>query len=202
MNSPVDKTELMEATPMPLDAAIASAPRWATEAGAPAAKSRTKFRWHSAPASPANLRALVAAKRPKNPLLTRCTYGIVWAASAAANSQGTALALAVQPLDTWRELWVFRQGPQGWSVDVLPPAADHPGLGYIEFAGWVPGGKQLLAAREAKTEGRHKQSFEIRRMACMVLRVMQQEAPAFFSDFEIYMAPDRAEAARIAFHKV
>jgi thymidylate synthase (FAD) len=44
--------------------------------------------------------------------------------------------------------------------------------------------------------------FEIRRMAVMVLRVMQAEAPAFFSDFETYMAPDRAEAARIAYHKV
>lgn len=44
--------------------------------------------------------------------------------------------------------------------------------------------------------------FEIRRMACAVLRVMQQEAPAFFSDFEIYTAADRAEAARISYHKV
>ena len=44
--------------------------------------------------------------------------------------------------------------------------------------------------------------FEIRRMACAVLRVMQREAPAFFSDFEIYVAADRAEAARIAYHKV
>jgi thymidylate synthase (FAD) len=44
--------------------------------------------------------------------------------------------------------------------------------------------------------------FEIRRMAVSVLRVMQAEAPGFFSDFEFYMAPDRAEAARIAYHKV
>jgi thymidylate synthase (FAD) len=44
--------------------------------------------------------------------------------------------------------------------------------------------------------------FEIRRMAIAVLRVMQAEAPAFFSDFEIYVAADRAEAARIVYHKV
>ena len=43
---------------------------------------------------------------------------------------------------------------------------------------------------------------EIRRMAVMVLRVLQQEAPAFFSDFEIYVADDRREAARVGFHKV
>jgi thymidylate synthase (FAD) len=44
--------------------------------------------------------------------------------------------------------------------------------------------------------------FEIRRMAVSVLRLMQQEAPGFFSDFEVYLAEDRAEAARIGYHKV
>ena len=29
-----------------------------------------------------------------------------------------------------------------------------------------------------------------------------QEAPGFFSDFEIYVADDRREAARISYHKV
>jgi thymidylate synthase (FAD) len=44
--------------------------------------------------------------------------------------------------------------------------------------------------------------LEIRRMAIAVLRVLQQEAPGFFSDFEIYVADDRREAARISYHKV
>jgi thymidylate synthase (FAD) len=44
--------------------------------------------------------------------------------------------------------------------------------------------------------------LEIRRMAILVLRVLQAEAPAFFSDFEIYSATDRREAARIVYHKV
>jgi thymidylate synthase (FAD) len=44
--------------------------------------------------------------------------------------------------------------------------------------------------------------LEIRRLALMVLRVLQQEAPAFFSDFEIYDAADRREAARVGYHKV
>src|ERR1700712_1761065 len=44
--------------------------------------------------------------------------------------------------------------------------------------------------------------LEIRRMAIAVLRVLEQEAPAFFSDFEIYVADDRREAARISYHKV
>lgn len=44
--------------------------------------------------------------------------------------------------------------------------------------------------------------FEIRRCAIMIIAVLQAEAPAFFSDFEIYAAGDRAEAARIVYHKV
>jgi thymidylate synthase (FAD) len=43
---------------------------------------------------------------------------------------------------------------------------------------------------------------EIRRMAIMVLRTMQHEAPAFFDDFEVYLAEDRRESARPGFHKV
>ena len=44
--------------------------------------------------------------------------------------------------------------------------------------------------------------FEIRRCAIAIIRVLAQEAPGFFSDFEIYPAPDRADAARIVYHKV
>jgi thymidylate synthase (FAD) len=44
--------------------------------------------------------------------------------------------------------------------------------------------------------------LEIRRLSLQLLRVLQVEAPAFFSDFEIYVASDRREAARIGYHKV
>jgi thymidylate synthase (FAD) len=44
--------------------------------------------------------------------------------------------------------------------------------------------------------------LEIRRVAVAVLRVLSAEAPALFSDFEIYEAADRREAARVAYHKV
>jgi thymidylate synthase (FAD) len=44
--------------------------------------------------------------------------------------------------------------------------------------------------------------LEIRRMAVAVLRVLQGEAPGFFSDFEIYTGEDRREAARVSYHKV
>jgi thymidylate synthase (FAD) len=44
--------------------------------------------------------------------------------------------------------------------------------------------------------------LEIRRCAIAMLKLLLSESPAFFSDFEIYHADDRREAARIVFHKV
>jgi thymidylate synthase (FAD) len=44
--------------------------------------------------------------------------------------------------------------------------------------------------------------LEIRRCAVAIIKVLSKESPAFFSDFEIYQADDRREAARIVYHKV
>jgi thymidylate synthase (FAD) len=44
--------------------------------------------------------------------------------------------------------------------------------------------------------------LEIRRMAVACLRVLQQEAPALFEDFEIYQTAEGSEAGRVGFHKV
>ena len=46
------------------------------------------------------------------------------------------------------------------------------------------------------------QHDEIRRAAILALRLLQREAPGFFSDFEIYQSEDRRDAARILYHKV
>lgn len=95
-------------------------------------------------------------------LAERCTYATVWAASARASADGRALVLAVQPMEGWAELWVWRRQADGWVLDVLPPAGSMPGLGYAEFAGWVPGtARKLLVAREARVEGRSIRRFEV-----------------------------------------
>jgi len=129
----------------------------------------------TAAAPDAGLRVLASAGQPgetcvalvddkhdlQHALVRRCSYGLVWPASARANAQGSALALAVQPMDGWREMWLFHQTSAGWLVDVLPPAAAEPDIGYAEFAGWVPGTRNMLVAREARVDGRYRRSFEL-----------------------------------------
>ncbi|HEY0800200.1 MAG TPA: hypothetical protein VGD54_05110 [Steroidobacteraceae bacterium] len=116
------------------------------------------------------------------PLVRRCTYGIVWMSSAQAISQGPALALAVQPLEGWRELWLFHEKAGSWMIDVLPPGADDPEQGYVEFAGFAPGTKRLLIAREVKDRGRFRRRFEELRLDDLAL-VRQASTPDLLRDF-------------------
>jgi len=130
---------------------------------------------------------------PASPLARRCTYGIAWMASATANREGTALALAVQPAEAWRELWIFRRTKSGWSVRALPPAAAAPNAGYAEFAGWVPGGAQILVAREALAEGRLRRSFELLRLDTLAT-VRQAAEPDALGAFRRWRDPSWAQS--------
>ncbi len=126
----------------------------------------------------------------RQPLLRRCTWGIVWQASLAVSPQGDALALAVQPLDQWREMWVFRQtgSGNGWQVDAVPPGTEAGAPGYIEFAGWVPNTRLMLAAREVQTGGRHRTTFETLHLATLATE-KQADQPSSLSAFYRWQNP-------------
>ncbi|CAM3761575.1 hypothetical protein [Roseateles saccharophilus] len=118
----------------------------------------------------------------------RCSFGQVALASASLNREGRALALAVQPLDGWRELWLFVKDRDGWRIEVMPPAPAQPGLGVAEFAGWVPGGAQMLLAREFRAEGRYRRSFEVVSLATLATE-RQSPEPALLGAFQRWSDP-------------
>ena len=157
------------------DAAMrVNASRWAAApASAPSARSTTLVTAPGAPGETCLL--LVDAKHDaKNPLAKRCTYGIVWANSATLNREGTALAVAVQPTDTWREMWVFRKTPSGWRVACCRRPSTTPDVGYAEFAGWVPGGKQTAG----RARGERRRQVRCAASSCLRIDTLAAERRA------------------------
>lgn len=127
--------------------------------------------------------ALSDAHRPHDAvLIRRCTYGVVRLASIQAIARGAALVLAVQPLESWRELWVFHERAGTWMIDVLSPGLDNPEEGYVDFAGYAPVTRRLLIAREVKDHGRFRRSFEELRLDDLAL-VRQASSPELLRDF-------------------
>ena len=165
-----------------LDAVLrVGAIRWAGTLPAPQSGSLTLS---AAPGEPGQTCvALEDAHRPRAAaIIRRCTYGLVRMASIQAIPQGPALVLAVQPLEGWRELWVFHERAGSWTIDVLPPGLDNAEEGYVDFAGYAPGARRLLIAREVKERGRFRRSFEELRLDDLAL-VRQASSPELLRDF-------------------
>ncbi|MGH8007938.1 MAG: hypothetical protein ACREQ3_13135, partial [Candidatus Binatia bacterium] len=186
----VNKNELAhgDATAYTEAAVRTGASRWADEGPTPPAAARLAI--VTAPGQPGEtcIKLIETKRQEQKPLFERCTYGIVWTASAHPAPKGNALALAVQPLDTWRELWIFRRTTAGWTVDTLPPTTSGPDLGYIEFAGWLPDGSRVLVAREARVDGKFKRSFEIIRLDTLEVE-KQAESPNSLTPFYRWQDP-------------
>ena len=135
------------------------------------------------------LKVFVAKRDAKTPpLATRCTFGQPWVASARANANGSAMTLAVQPLDGWLELWVVHAVGPKWQVDVLPPGEDAAGPGYVEFAGFVPGKRELLVAREARVGGKLVRSFELLDLDTLAIK-QHADKPASLTPFARWQDP-------------
>ncbi len=135
------------------------------------------------PGEPGQTCLTLAAREPTGvPLARRCTYGIVWLASAQTIAQGRALVLAVQPLPGWRELWVFHRTSDTWVIDVLSPGIDSAEAGYVDFAGYVPATERLLIAREAKERGGFRRRFEVLRLEDLA-PFRQASTPELLLDF-------------------
>jgi hypothetical protein len=158
-----------------------SAVRWAFAVPSPPTE---PLLLSAAPGDPGQTCIALSEGHPGRTILLarRCTYGIVWMASAQTLLKGAALVLAVQPLESWRELWLFHAKAGVWTIDVLSPGADDPEEGYVEFAGFAPGSRRLLIAREVKDHGRFRRRFEELRLDDLAL-VRQASSPELLRDF-------------------
>jgi hypothetical protein len=124
--------------------------------------------------------------------LKKCTFGIVWPQSFSVSLNGQAATLAVQTVSTWRELWVMRKtndkNTEAWVLDVLPPSANGPDLGVLEFAGWVPGCEKMLVARDTLEKGRIRTSFEVLKIDTLTID-QRASTPSLLIAFQKWQDP-------------
>ena len=186
----IDKSQLTDEDLAPYnDAAMrVAASRWGAMPAATATTRNPQIVATRAQSGETCIELLEIRGEARKELARRCTYGIVWTNSVSLNREGNALTLAVQPMDSWREIWIFRKDAGEWTIRVLPPATTDPNLGYVEFAGWVPGGKEMLVAREARGEGKYRRSFEAVSLDTLAT-VRQASDPASLSSFKRWGDP-------------
>jgi thymidylate synthase (FAD) len=112
------------------------------------------------------------------------------------DAQKTYVALVEQLME--RYSWVDdrvhrRKMAREAARGVLPNSTETKILATANVRAW----RSMLELR-----GGEGAELEIRRLAVAIVHILKNEAPAFFSDFEVYEAADKREAARSGFHKV
>jgi len=113
-------------------------------------------------------------------ILRRCTFGVVRMASMQVIPQGPALVLAVQPLESWRELWVIHETAET-GRSMCSTWAGQSGGGYVDLR--ATSGNEAAAHRAEVKEGRRfRRSFEELRLDDLAL-VRQASSPELLRDF-------------------
>ncbi|MFN7972851.1 MAG: hypothetical protein U0166_10960 [Acidobacteriota bacterium] len=161
---PEDRAELEEATLRVACSRFAAAPPMTQVAAG-----RLAVEALPAPDGGTCVRVIESGGRGPRTVLERETYGQVWLGSARASGLGNAVAVTVQPLPSWTELWMLHRTETGWQLDTLAPAPISPGVGYAEAAGFSPDGSRILVAREALVDGKRTRSFEIRNLQTLAV---------------------------------
>ena len=132
---------------------------------------------------------LLLHKSASKPLLRRCTFGIPWQNSVRIGPRSRVAAIAVQHLAGWLELWVLRRVGSDWSLTPVVPALTDPQLGYVELAGFAPGGRELLIAREAFVNGRLERRFAALRREGLSPR-LETRSLRRFDTFRRWQSPE------------
>lgn len=161
----VDKAQLRDGDQADYaEAAVrVSVVRWAAQAAIPAT-TRLQVQLQPGESGQTCVHLIDRFARTPTTLAEHCTYGTVWPASAKAMPEGRGLALTVEPLDGWGELWVWHQEPDGWKFDVVTPESNAAGVGYVEWAGWSPAARgKILVVRATVAGGRLRRRFEVLR---------------------------------------
>jgi hypothetical protein len=161
----VDKSELSEVERNEYDetALRVGAIRWAALPTKPLPKQLTIVN-----GEPGQTCLVIASNNETN---KRCTYGVVWPQSASVSPNGQMMSVAVQPNETWREVWLLRKVDNAWLFDVLPPSTQTTSMGIVEFAGWVPADSKqearILVARDVLEKSKVRTTFEVLQAASL-----------------------------------
>jgi hypothetical protein len=159
----VDKPELADEDIAGFEAAAleVAASRWAAGRAAPPGKDDPALALTAGEPGETCLSVATSART--------CTHGQVWTNSFRVAPDHASAVVAVEPLPGWLELWMFRRGAGGWTVDVLAPTTEGVDLGYVELAGWSGDGQHAVIVREARSDGTVRRTFQDLTLASLAI---------------------------------
>ena len=122
--------------------------------------------------------------------IERCTWGVVYPSAVRLGPRDEIATIAVQPLDGWRELWVFRKVGGAWSCEPLTPASVDPDLGTIDLSGFAPDGSRVLVTRAVRDGGGVKRSYQVLRADTLTVEREAHSSPGILLAFRRWARAD------------